>query len=145
MAFAFLCAVMPAWAATATNLVDLAFGSFALMDNDIPQTIVVTPAGNATYGARVVEGPTPPQAAEFLLEDMTPDTVLTVTIDDTTLSRVDGGSPAFTISDYITNNPTTDSSGDATLLVGATLTTSGNGMHYESGHYTGTMDITIIF
>ena len=138
-------ATVPAVAATLTDIVNLSFGSFALMDNATPQTIVVTPAGGVTYGAKVVDGPTPPQAGEYLLEDLTPDTALVITIDDTTLNRVGGGSPAFTISDYVTNNPTTNAGGDATLLVGATLTTSGTGVHYESGSYTGTMAITIIF
>jgi hypothetical protein len=136
----------PAWAdSTLTNIVDLSFGTFGLANNNTPQTIVLTPGGMATYGAKIVDGPIPPKAGEYLLEGLTPDTLLDITVDNTILTRVDGGSPAFTISDYTTNNPTTDEFGNATLFVGATLTTSGTGIHYESGAYAGTMDITIIF
>ncbi len=113
------------------------------MDNNTPSTIIVTPAGGVTYGAKVVDGPVAPQAGEYLLEGLTPDTALVVTVSDATL--VLAGNPALLISDFTTNNPTTDSNGDATLFIGATLTTSGNGSYYGSGHYAGTMGITIIF
>lgn len=146
VAFALLCASIPAYARAYLNdVVNLSFGSFALINNDTPQTIVVPPAGSAVFGVNVIEGPTPPVAGEYFLEDLTPNTLLDVTIADTTLSRFGGGSPLFTITDFTTNTPTTDGNGDATLFVGATLTTSGSGAHYESGNYTGTMDITIIF
>ena len=142
---AVFCTAATARAATLTVITDLSFGSFGLMDNSTPQTIIVTPASGVTYGIKVVDGPTPPEAGEYLLEGLTPDTLLDVSIDDMALSPGGGGSPDFAIGSFTTNTPTTDSSGNATLLVGATLTTSGTGVHYESDQYSGTMNITIIF
>lgn len=131
---------------TLENIQDLSFGSFGLVNNDSQQTIIVTPDSDVTYDDDIVGGTTPPQAGEYLLDELTPDTDLGITIQDATLNRMGGGpSPTFTVSDFTHNDPTTDSNGDATLLVGGTLTTSGSGVYYETGTYSGTMELTIIF
>jgi hypothetical protein len=53
-----------------------------------------------------------------------------------------GGAPPFSIGTFTCNNPTTDGSGNATLLIGATLTTDGSGSYYNTGSYSGSIDLT---
>jgi hypothetical protein len=92
-----------------------------------------------------------PQSGEMFLEGLPGETEVTVTFDDGSLQRLGGPlTPAFTITDFVTNQPSpaafeTNVAGELTILYGATLRTSGSSQGYQSGTYTGDFDITIDF
>lgn len=130
---------------TIEPITNLSFGSFGIARNNTVRSITVTPSGNATYSARMVEGRIAPKAGEYALEGLPGDTILSITINDTTLNRIGGGSPPFALKNFTHNSPTTSPGGSATLNVGATLETTGSGANYYSGSYTGSMDLTIIY
>lgn len=140
-------AITPARAQeTLTVVEDLSFGTFGLRDNDNSHDVTVGIDNTPFYDTAIVDGPVPPQRGEYLLEGLPPNLALGVTIDDTTLSLDGSGDPPlFTMSDGQHNNPVTDGAGTAMLYVGATLSTSGTGVNYPSGHYEGGYDLTIVF
>ncbi|MCL2369384.1 MAG: DUF4402 domain-containing protein [Alphaproteobacteria bacterium] len=103
-------------------------------------TVVLSPAGTATSGTLGLAGST--TAGEFAISG-SPDTVLTVSFG---AGSVTDGSNTMNLSDF-TTSPTgasivTDSSGDLTLMVGATLNV---GASQVAGAYTGTYTITISY
>ncbi len=124
----------------------LDFGEFALLDNGSVHTIVVTPANGVTYDPALIRG-IQAQRGEYLLTGLPPSEALVITLNNTVdLSHNGlGGGTLFTIGAYTTNNPSTNGSGDATLYIGATLSTSGTGAGYIDGPYSGSVDLTINF
>lgn len=131
-------------AGSLTVIEPLDFGTFALKDNKGRYTIVLAPDDAYTHSDEIVIGNPEPQRGEYLLEGLPPDTLLDITITDAALRKP--GNPDFTISDYTINDPlTTDASGNATLYIGATLTTSGTGAYNYTGRYTGTFNISVVF
>lgn len=122
---------------------NLTFGEFATRDNDSPHTILVDASNNATYDPALLQI-TPAERGEFLLETFPPSTPLSISIPDTNLTLNGGGAGIhFTVSNFTHNNPVTDPSGDATLYLGATLTTTGSTQHYGTGNYSEGIEITI--
>ncbi len=123
----------------------LHFGSFALKDNNSPHIMIVGADNSVTYDNAFVTVEDANRGA-YTLENLTPDTALGITIDDASLTENESGmGPAFTISDYTHNSPVTDGSGNATLYIGAKLTTSGNGSYYTTSTYKDHFDLTIVF
>lgn len=121
---------------------ELSFGVFAVRRNDAVYEITVDINDNVTHDAvGIVLGPTAPQRAEYELRDQMPNTILDISLTDATLTA--GGAASFTITNYTHNNTSTDAGGDATVLIGATLRTSGDGTKYPTGNYTGTTDLFI--
>lgn len=146
-----------AGAADMVQIQSLYFGQFAYVDNSVPRTIVIAPDDTVTYDDDIIEGNIPARRGEYQLTDFPPNmmihTGVTVPTPPTdggvTLTNSSGitlpASESFTLSNFTTNEPITDGNGDATLYIGATLTTSGNGQNYDTGSYTGTYDITFYF
>jgi hypothetical protein len=124
----------------------LNFGEFAMLDNNSVHTIVVTPGNIATYDPALIRG-IQAQRGEYLLTGLPANEALGITLDNTVdLSHNGlGGGALFTIDTYTTNNPSTNGAGDATLYIGATLSTSGSGSGYIDGPYSGSVDLTINF
>lgn len=131
----------------------LSFGSFSVARNDGTYNITVAPDGSTSFDPGVYPdvAATP---AEYELTNFPPNMTITIGVSvasppsngglivDNVIDLAQGGSPSFTLSNFTSNNPTTDAGGNATLLIGATLTTTGLGGYYSSGGYAGTMDLT---
>ena len=125
-----------------TSVEDLHFGTFGLSDNDAAYTIVLAADNTFVNSPQIIIG-TDPQRGEYLIENLPPFTAPAIVITDTTINN--GGNPPFSIDNYTHNNPVTDAGGNATFLLGGTLTTTGTTAYYATGTYSGTMDITFTF
>lgn len=150
----------PAQAQQVTQLQLLTFGRFALVRNDMPYRIVIAPHGGVSYdSAFVPDESETPRPAEYFFEGLPANTAFTLGV--TMPVSPDGGlavTPAgpvsgpggqlFTLSDFLVNNDNimhTNGAGEGTIYVGATLTTTGNGLTYGSGSYTGQYQITLYY
>ncbi|HEY8190013.1 MAG TPA: DUF4402 domain-containing protein, partial [Micavibrio sp.] len=71
-------------------------------------------------------------------------TPLIISIPDVNLTMNGSGAGIrFTVSNFTHNNPVTNPAGEATLYVGATLTTTGSGQRYGTGDYSEGIEITV--
>lgn len=116
--------------------------------------LAIAPASGA---ARIIDidaaAPNPRSAGIFDVTGAAPSTALTVTVGNPvnmTCSSCTGGNPAITLGNLTNNAPgnvlTTDNAGDATLNVGARITTLGTcPQQYEDGLYRGTYDVTVSY
>lgn len=132
---------------TLTVIEELYFGSFALIDNDRPYSIIVGADGGVTYDNAIV-GVVEPRRGEYLIEGMPPGTVIDVQIrGDGFLTSQDGDDgPPFIVTDYATSEVVADAEGRAVLYVGGTLKSTGNAnANYNSGSYSGKIDMVLNF
>jgi hypothetical protein len=125
----------------------LNFGNFAITDNATSQTLTVLVDESGCNGESHSGGITvnsPPSCGVYNLTGFDANDSYSVIIGFQNL--VKSGVPnQFEIDDFTTNTTAADSSGEATLYIGATLhTITGNGV-YPNGGYSGIMDITINF
>jgi hypothetical protein len=121
------------------------FGLFSLQDNDTPHTLIVSATDNSFTPDPAFVVATPPQRGEYFLEGFVPGTEINVTVADGGLTlNGGGGTEVFATIDY-TVFPTpviANGSGEATVFIGATLRTLGDGMLYNTGSYSDDLDIT---
>lgn len=129
-------------AATLTAIQDLGFGRFATVKNDAQYSMAVTIGDVVTNDPEIVYDQ-PPHRGEYLLEGLTPDSAVIIDTVDGALTLNGGGGEAFAVTDFTDNAPVTDAGGTATLYIGATLKTSGTGVHYPSGPYSGTYTLIV--
>ncbi len=131
---------------TLTQVHDLNFGLFGMHDNKSVHTITVSPDGTVVADP-VFAFAIQPQAGEYRLTEMPTNEALTIELSSQeTAAPTVTTSPLFTVKDFTANNPvTTDGSGNALVLVGASLLTSGAGPYYQTDSYTGSYDLTIIY
>lgn len=131
----------PAQAQTITRVQTLSFGTFALRDNNAPHALRVSRTNVVTADSEFALF-TAPTRGEYSMSGFPTDTPFTVSIPDTALTSGGGGS--FDLGQFTPGSGlSTDSSGNADLRFGATLTTSGTGGNYTDGSYSGTIDITV--
>lgn len=149
-----LCAGAPARAAREYDVQQhLNFGTFSVAHNAGVYHVIVAPDGSTSYSPGIYPD-VQAQPGIYLLTGLPPGMKITLgtyvaspplngglKIDNST-GLTFGGSPPFTVGSFTCNNPTTDGAGNATLLIGATLTTSGSGSYYDTGMYHGTIDLT---
>ena len=122
----------------------LDFGLFGLLHNFTPSDLVVDFNGLYTSDPAFVLTAPYPQNAEISFTGLDPSVPFTVTFNNGTLSLNGGGLPPFlTVRDFTTDGPyNTTPGGTLTIRYGATLRSSGNGVPYQSGPYSGTYDVT---
>jgi hypothetical protein len=144
----------PACAARDYTVVQhITFGTFSIAHNTGAKHITVAPDGSTSYDSGIYAD-VQAKPARYDLTGLPPNMTITLgtyvavppnqgglRIDNAT-SLTAGGGPFFTIGNFTCNNPTTDGAGSATLLIGATLTTDGSGGYYNTGAYSGTLDLT---
>lgn len=132
-------------AADMATVQDLDFGQFAVLNNTSVHTIVVTAGGSVTYDPVIIPG-IQAQRAQYTLTGFPPSQAIDVTIDNTENLSLDGGGTGtmLSVGSYTTNSPSTNGAGNATLYIGATLSTSGSGA-YSNGDYEGSVDLTFNF
>lgn len=130
----------------------LRFGTLVLKDNEQPYTLTVPPEGTTTYsdGLALAPDSDPPQSGIYDIQVLSPETRLSIEITATGfIMQQNGENPqkitgnSFTITGFQTIVTNSLETGKTLVKIGATLETSGNGLPYEDGTYTGSMDITI--
>lgn len=135
----------------------LSFGTFAVLnDATDTSTIVIQPDGTNTVnnpGASRIVALTPGVQGIFDVTAAAPSTALTLTIPTGTIvlncGACTGSNPDFDVATF-TSTPavgalTTDGSGNATINVGATLTTQNDPNPYENGTYQGAYSVTVSY
>ena len=130
---------------TMTEVEPFRFGKFSLRNNNAQHELIVAASNNAVTADPPFVIDIDPQRGEYLLEGFDPGTEITVVVDDGGLTlNGGGGTEVFATIDYtISPSPViADGSGNATVYVGATLRTLGNGVSYDSGTYADDLDIT---
>lgn len=125
----------------------LNFGVLALTSNIAPSHLVVSPQGNATYGANLISiGP--PTPGRYRLSGYPPHTSMSASLNPANLAlRGTGPGEQLSISSASTNPVLlfTDHNGVVEFSLGATLSTSGNGLFYGDGPYLGRSILVLNF
>ena len=149
----------PAKAQVMTEVQALNFGTFAIIDNSAPHTIIISPNNVAAYDPSIVSG-IEAERGHYTLTGMPTDVTFTLGVSisnpptdgglmlDNQTSVTLGGSEPFLLLNFTVNTANemvTDSGGNATLYIGATLRTTGSGSIYTDGTYNGTYDITFFY
>ena len=117
-----------------TQIQGISFGAFAILDNSAPRSITVAPNNNVTGDPNIAIA-TDPTRGEYLLTNQDPSRALDISVSVGSLTLNDSGGHSMTVDTFTDNNPSTDVNGDATVYIGATLTTSGSGTVYNDGSY----------
>ncbi|WDE12072.1 DUF4402 domain-containing protein [Thalassomonas haliotis] len=131
--------------ATVTLIEPLSFGTIAVLDNSVASDITISQTDQTTIvnHIRVIE---PGRAAEFVLTDL-PGNVQVFTSATVTQMVTTTVDPApteqFTLVSVDTApSVTTDGTGYASIKVGGTLRTSGNGGSYVDVQYRASLQLT---
>lgn len=139
--------VLPAFAGAASveALEPLDFGIIAVLENNIVRQYQIRPSGRLEVDDAIiiVSGGSP---AVFRLSDFPPNTSISVSAPDTSLTRNGAGlSEVLEVTDYAANSLITDELGQGLLYVGATMNTSGSTSLYGDGPYLpfSTRDVTL--
>jgi len=138
----------PVFAESIIEISPLDFGTIAIKDNSAAYTLRVR------YTGQIINDPeiiiiAPGSPAEYFISDLPVSTLLTISITSpsgiTTSPAVAPTNEQFTISnfDYLPS-VTSDATGEYTLFVGATITTSGVGT-YQDTFYVTTMTLNISY
>ena len=141
-----LCAIFFAlWAPSASSAITeeqtLAFGEFGLGPNDVVSTMWVPHNGQNPRATNKLYPIALGQRGEYRLTGYPTFTSLMITIADFQLTRA--FSEPFNIEDITFEPVVTDTNGEALLIVGATLKTTGSTTVYGDGDYSGNMNIVI--
>jgi len=119
----------------------LAFGEFGLGANDVVSTMLVPHSGLHPRATNKLYPISLGQRGIYRLTGYPASTPLMITINDFQLTRA--FSEPFNIEDITFDSVMTDSNGEALLIVGATLKTTGSTAVYGDGDYQGNMNIVI--
>ena len=137
----------------------LSFGTFAVADNTMPRALVITTDNDTLPDTGIVMGEDgqrgvyeftglPANVSFFIGVNMpNPPTDGGIVFDDTAAVTLGGAEP-FTVSDFTVGDGgmiQTDGGGNATMTLGATLRTSGNGAQYIGGTYQGQASFTLYY
>ncbi|RGP39473.1 DUF4402 domain-containing protein [Colwellia ponticola] len=124
-----------------TLIKPLSFGTIVLKDNSASHQYTITFAGNVHVDPAFILI-TPGHPAEFLISEFTPHTLLNLnvfTVDNNTQIAGESHptSSQFTINNHHTaaSTVTTNALGEASVFVGATLTSSGTGFYVDTTYY----------
>tara|TARA_R110001583_G_C5654777_1_gene409107 strand:+ start:684 stop:1097 length:414 start_codon:yes stop_codon:yes gene_type:complete len=114
----------------------LSFGTFAVSDNSVTSTLIITDEGR-TFSTGSINVVRDGQPAVIRLSNYPTYTVLFLTPNTPAVSQTQSGvSPLMTLVElYIPNSITTDALGEATFFVGGKLETSGQGGSYQDTDY----------
>lgn len=129
-------------------LADTAGANTATLTMD-PGTGTVTPANSAPAQFILVDA-TGESRGIYDVSGAAPTTTLTLTINgltDLTCGLCGGAPPVITLTSVTADDatPTTDGTGNATINLGAVLTTVAGGNQYTDGTYAGDFDLTLAY
>ncbi len=132
-------------AQTITKVQDISFGTFVLKNNTSNHTITISTTGATTFTGDIIMLSLG-NNGEYTLTGFPPNTALGITIGTGLLSiNGSGTGETMTFDSNTHNSPVTDGAGNATLLTGATITTSGSGTMYPDGTYSEQINITVSY
>ncbi|MFC3031810.1 DUF4402 domain-containing protein [Pseudoalteromonas fenneropenaei] len=134
-----------AFLTTFTIVQNLDFGEIALMRNHQKSELTVKTSGEIISSGAIYIF-TPGHAAELLLQSSSPQTELQISALVTAPMGSAFASNTFNLIDL--NYPSsvvTDSSGMATITLGGTIQSSGNGVTYQDSHYQTSIAITVTY
>jgi hypothetical protein len=141
----FLVFVSPASAQTIVENQALTFGKIVMSDLNTVSTVTVNPAGSYTVDPTtyIMEDP---ENGDYDLVGGPPSTAYTLTFPPA-VGLVGPGVSNFTVDNFtiLPASLTTDLSGDVGFRLGARLRSSGSGLPYSDGNYSGTIDINISY
>lgn len=126
----------------------LSFGTIAITSNASPFFIQVTQASVVTSSMEILIIGSNAVPATYAITNGPASTLLTIVGNSSTVVPAFSSPRTFTLDFNVAlSNPekTTDSNGDLTLVIGATLTTDGMGGTYKAGPYLGSFLLTISF
>lgn len=137
----YLCSFRLAYAEEIIEITPLSFGTIVLLNNDETHEYKISFAGDVNADPAYIIL-TPGQPAEYLLTEFLTNTQLTISIlvPDTTTSlagSIDNSTSQFTIDNHHTASSTitTNSLGEATINIGANLTSSGSGFYTDATYF----------
>lgn len=119
----------------------LGFGEFAIAKNDAVSTLRIRHDGGNQIATYKILPLAFGQPGIFQLSNYPVFTPLMITVSNFVLQL--GAAPDLLIEDFTFDPVTTNGNGEATLVIGATLKTTGTGTNYGDGNYTGVMNIVI--
>ena len=127
--------------AAITEVQPLKFGTFALVTNNVISTLKISDSGANPIASIKLYPLVFGQAGHYQLTGYPAWTPLIITIAD--FQIVKGVSEPMTIGSFVYDPVITDGSGEATLKLGATLSTSGTNVVYGDALYSGSMNIVV--
>ncbi|WP_317931666.1 hypothetical protein [Halioxenophilus sp. WMMB6] len=123
----------------------LSFGRFVVAGNSTISTIVIRFDGRKPLYTNQIYPLEFGTNGEYFLSNFPSFTPLNITIISTNNLTTSGPTEEFSVADFTHNDVTTDANGQATLFVGATLSTSGSGNPYVDATYDAPYIINIDF
>jgi len=129
--------------AAITEVQELSFGTFALVDNATVSTLRIPYNGTNPVASSKLYPLTRAQPGQYQISGMPSFQALIITINNFSLQV--GAAEPFNVNTFTYPALITDTNGEALLEVGATLNTTGSGTGYADATYTGTISITISF
>lgn len=123
----------------------LNFGEWVVTNNNAPQTVTIEINGSYPHSPALFML-APPQPGIYLIMGL-PINMTIQSVDVTMLSPMQSMGQSFTIGDFTTDlsSSHTGPTGETTLTLGATATTSSNGALYPDSTYTGDVMIVLNF
>lgn len=132
---------LSAYAEKVTLIKPLSFGTIVLKDNNASHQYTISFAGDVVVDPAFILI-TAGHPAEFFISEFTPHTLLNINffVADTTTQFAGESHPTssqFTIDNHHSAVPTvtTNALGEASVFVGATLTSSGSGFYVDSTYF----------
>ena len=148
-----------AQAQTLSEIDRLHFGTFAIIDNNAQAAVTVTPDNDTFADSQIVIGENG-QRGVYQLTDLPPNVNFFLGTDvpnppsegglmlGNEEAASNGAGPDLRLSNLTIGNGglmMSDNLGEATLYIGGTIQTTGNGQTYTGGNYVGSYTITIYY
>jgi hypothetical protein len=129
--------------AAITEIQPLDFGQWAITNNTGFKTITVNPNGSFSNSTGLVNIVRPPQQGIYRVDGLPPFTAV-ASVNVTMIDPMQGGNQDFTLESFqVVYDPTTNSSGEVNITLGATAKTTGTGVPYDDAVYNGTLQLDI--
>jgi hypothetical protein len=126
----------------------LDFGTIAVIENNTSESLTIDKFGNTAVSAHLLVV-SPPISGRFLIDSLAPNTGISVSMSHnaSTMTPLISSQEFFTFSltdysDYLV----ADANGEAELLIGGTITTSGSGsLNFAQTDYTINYRVTFLY
>ena len=132
------------FAQTITENSPLTFGKLVLVNNASVKDVILLPSGAYTADPDFIFF-SDPQLGNITVDGYPPFATLSVSVSDTTLNSLGGGSANFSTSATFTNPAVvvTDATGSVTFDVGATMSSDGGGAIFTDNDYEGVYTVIV--
>lgn len=123
----------------------LNFGEWVITKNNTPQTATIQTNGSNSHSSAMIML-TPPQPGIYLITDL-PINMTIQSVDVTMMTPMQSMGQSFSIDNFTTelSSSNTGPTGETTLTLGATATSSANGALYPDSTYSGDVMIVLNF